>query len=282
MEKQGIKDTDIIFLTPTVGSIWLFYQQYLIKKFFPNSKRILINDNHRWDFNLGRECVWYDFIKKAQEVSSGEKYFVHIDEDCFLTNKEGVLDTLYKLENENAALIGPTDNMYPIRGGNPFALNSFFMAGKIPDLIDVWQSFEIQLRFNDLNLPTPNIPPEKIEDEPYYNFFWNYLAQGKRISTVPTGYANKYNSTTLLANNTTFAHHMWYTRKWYTKQIFVDLPHRIRYLRIKKDLDHLFGIKFQHLLLSIDYLQYIPIFLSGMITKNIRRIWKRLCNMLLR
>ena len=75
---------------------------------------------------------------------------------------------------------------------------------------------------------------------------------------------------------------MWYTRKWYTKQTFVDLPHRIRYLRIKKDLDHLFGIKFQHLLLSIDYLQYIPIFLSGMITKNIRRIWKRLCNMLLR
>ena len=37
MEQQNIKDTDIIFLTPIVGSIWLFYQQYLIKKLFPNS-----------------------------------------------------------------------------------------------------------------------------------------------------------------------------------------------------------------------------------------------------
>lgn len=69
MEKQDIKATDIIFLTPTVGSIGLFYQQYLIKKFFPNSKRKLINGNHRWDFNLGRECIWHDFIKKAQEVN---------------------------------------------------------------------------------------------------------------------------------------------------------------------------------------------------------------------
>ncbi len=274
---MNIQDKDIVFVTPTVGSIWLFYQQFLLNKFFPNSPKILVNGNRRWDFNLGKNCVWYDFINKAILDAPQCKYFVHIDEDCFLINKEGILDSIHRLENSTDSLAGPIDNMWPIRGGNPYALNSFFMIGKTNDLKSVWEKFDINLRFKHLNIDLPEIPEHKIEDEPYYNFFWNYLQQKKTIQAIKAGFDKETNSTTLLASNDSiFAHHMWYTRHWYKNDIFVSLTHRQRYLLMRKKLNKTFNITVFKLLSSMDYKQYIPIVYTAIFVKNYRRVKKRL------
>jgi hypothetical protein len=273
---KSIKEKDILFLTPTVGSVWLFYQQFLIKKHFPLSKRILINGNQRWNFTLKDKCVWYDFIKVAITHKKSFKYFVHIDEDCFLFNKKGVIDAIIQMESENSALIGPTDNMWPIRGENPYALNSFFMIGKIDILYEIWKNFNFNIKFKDLNLNKTNIPINKQESEPYYNFFWNYYYNGLKISKLKTGYSDYENSTTLLdRNNNVFAHHMWYTRYWYKKMKFVSLTHRERYLKIKNRIDKKFKSNLINLISSINYSQFIPILLTRLLIRNPKRIYNK-------
>ncbi len=273
-----INEKEIIFITPTVGSIWMFYQNYLIKKLFPESKTAFVNGNKRWDFNLKTNCVWYDFIKVALDNKNKDyKYFIHIDEDCFLYNKQGIINTIEEMEKNDYALAGPTDTMWPIRGGNPHALNSFFMIGKIQDLKEIWNDYEFNLLFKDLQLPIPEVPEEKIEDEPYYNFFWNYLKHNKKIYPIKTGFYEPTNSTTLLYNdNEIFVHHMWYTRRWYTNEKFVNLTHRKRYLSMKKMLDLKFSINVTKLLSSMDYSQYLPIANTALFYKNIKRIQKKL------
>ncbi|MFT3738851.1 MAG: hypothetical protein QM786_08835 [Breznakibacter sp.] len=270
-----IDEKDILFLTPTIGSIWLFYQQYLIKKQFPQSQKILINGNHRWNFALGQKCVWYDFIWEAIRHKTTHKYFVHIDEDCFITNKQGIIECIERIEYLNASLIGPTDNMYPIRGANPNALNSFFMIGKISDLETIWNNFDINLQFKDLNLRLSNVPTHEIETEPYYNFFWNYLLKSYKIEHISAGYFEKYNSTTLHLNNgEPFCHHMWYTRYWYRKMKFVTLTHRERYMILKKDLDKTHQLNPFKLIKSISILQYLPILAELLFIKNVKRMFR--------
>ena len=277
MQYPNIKDEKILFLTPTIGSIWLFYQQFLLNQLFPKSQRLLINGNNRWDFRLGKDCVWYDFIGEAVKYTSKVKYFVHIDEDCFLIDRQGIMDCIERMESEGAVLIGPTDNMWPIRGANPNALNSFFMLGRIDALRDIWQNFEVTLLFKDLKLPMPDVPEQEIETEPYYNFFWNYLKQGYKIAHMKAGYSEQFNSTILLNGlGGIFAHHMWYTRHWYRNEKFVSLTHRQRYLAVKRHLDTTYNINIFKLVKSMQLSRFSVILFDLLFTKNIRRLKRRI------
>lgn len=237
----------------------------------------MVNGNRRWDFNLGQKCVWYDFIRVAIAHRQTHKYFVHIDEDCFMVNKMGIYDCIRQMEDEGTSLIGPTDNMWPIRGANPNAINSFFMIGKIDDFYKIWEDFDAKLKFVDLGLPMPNVPDAELETEPYYNFFWNYIKQGFSISYKTAGYEERHNSTTLLAHDgSVFAYHMWYTRSWYRKMKFVTLTHRDRYILMKHDLDNWFCINPRKLLCAMSFKQYLPILYYAVIVKNFKRVIKKL------
>lgn len=274
-----IQDSDIIFLTPTFGTKWLFYQQYLLKKFFPHAKRVLIDGNIRWDFDKGLDCVWYDFIKIALDNKNNFKYFVHIDEDCFITEGSGILDAIQILETENFDLIGPADIVSKLRNENPKALNSFFMIGKISSLETVMKGYNINLTFKELNIQlNPTIKDHKIEYEPYYDFFWNYYKKGLKIANVATSFDEVYKCTGLLDNhNNTFGYHMWFTRKWRdrTEDDYLGMSMYNRYQKMGEFLRDKFNISEFELLNGLDgnnKFKYISILYSRFVLKNVFRI----------
>lgn len=198
----------ILFLTTTIGTRWVFYQQFLLKKFFPNAKRVLIDGNVRWDFNKELKCVWYDFIFIALKNKKKYKYFIHIDEDCFITNPNGIKEVIEYMDREGIDLMGPSEVIKRIRGENPYALNSFFMIGKIETLEKVMREYQINLKFSSLNLEC-DIDEYKKEYEPYYDFFWNYYKKGYKISFLSTDFDEEYRCTSLLDNKgTPFGFHM--------------------------------------------------------------------------
>lgn len=68
-----IKDSEILFVTTTLYSKWLDYQQDIVKNFFPNSERIVVDGRKNWPKSW---FYWIDEVKK-----SDKKYYIHIDED---------------------------------------------------------------------------------------------------------------------------------------------------------------------------------------------------------
>ena len=225
-------ENEILFLTPSLGTKWVYYQQHLIKKAFPNSKRIIINGKYRWDFNLQTDCVWYDFIKIALQFKSRYKYFIHIDEDCFLIDSKGIYDAIELMEANKYSLIGPPDGVYEFRQGNPFALNSFFMVGRIDHLEKVWSNYNIGLTFSDLNLPNPlgkaNV---HFEAEHYYDFFCNFYANQFKLGFLIPTFEDRFKSTNLKVeeSKSTFCIHLWYTRDWNESFLVHGMENKNRY-----------------------------------------------------
>lgn len=277
--KQKITDADILFFTTTIGTRWIFYQQYMLEKFFPQSKKVLIDGNQRWDFARGLDCIWYDFARVALENRSDYKYFIHIDEDCFVTDAVGVFEMLEKMESEGADLIGPSDHFYGIRGGNSDVINSFFMAGKISSLEHVIKNFNFSLTYRDIKPSlTTDVGEDLIEIEPYYNFFWNYLNSGFKITFINHEFDRKHLCTSLLnKDNSSFALHMWFTRKWNSKDIFHGITMHERYKRVEHYLNDRFHSSFFHVLKSNKQLgRILEIQYSRIVNKNISRIKRRI------
>lgn len=271
----------ILFLTPTFGTRWLFYQQYLLNQFFPLSGKIIIDGNLRWDFTLGLECVWYDFIKKAIAHKNTYTYFVHMDEDCFITDPQGIIEAIESLERNEFDLIGPPDNIRNIRGENPKALNSFLMIGKIRSLEQVMAGYEIDLTFNELNIPIePPIEAYKIEYEPYYEFFWNYYKKGFKIGFAKADFHDLYQCTTLLTDSgTVYGLHMWFTRSWYSKKKndYWGISEYERYKRVEKFLQQTFDLSFSDVVKAAPFKHtYIGLLYSRTVLKNVYRLKKRL------
>jgi hypothetical protein len=279
--KNEIKKSEILFLTTTIGTKWIFYQQFLLNKLFPESKRMLIDGNTGWDFNKGTDCVWYDFLKLAVAHKDKFKYFVHIDEDCFITDADGILEGIAILENENYDLIGPADVVPKIRGENPKALNSFFMIGKIETLDKVMAGYEIDLTFNELHITIdPPIEEYKKEYEPYYEFFWNYYKKGFKIANLATSFDEKYKCTGLLKRDgSVFGYHMWYTRDWGSNTPIFETTQYARYKKMGQYLKSTFHISGVSLFTSLPSdlkMKYFSITYSRLVTKNINRVVRRL------
>ena len=270
-------EKQIIFFTVAIGTRWIFYQQFLLNLHFPWARKIIINGNVRFDFSRGTDCVWYDFAKQSVSLPDKIKYFVCIDEDCFITNPAMIYDQIGKLERDNLSLIGPSEVIEKIRGENPMALNSFFMIGKISDLKTVFLQFDLNLRFKDLNISLAPIEKEKIEYEPYYVFFWNYYQKGFKIDFLNTGFHQQYHCTTLLDDsNDIWALHMWLTRYWNRSIDFCGMPNRDRYLLVRSYLKEKFKFSWFDLLISVSITDCINIFFGRFITKNVNRLLRKL------
>lgn len=278
--ENGFCDKQIAFLTTAIGTRWIFYQQYLLRRHFPGARRIIINGNVRWDFTKGLDCVWYDFVKQAVSFPDDVKYFIHIDEDCFITNPPAIYELISKMERDGISLMGPSEVIERVRGENPMALNSFFMLGKISDLKTVFSRYEIGLKFADLHIPLSPIEKIKVEYEPYYVFFWNYYLRGFKISFLPTGFHHEYHCTTLLGDSHSFwALHMWNTRHWSSSRDFCGLSNRVRYLMVRNYLVKKFDLTPFKLLASISIKDTVKILFGRFFSKNFYRMARRVARL---
>lgn len=221
-------DSDIVFITNHRSTKWLEWSQRSIQRFFPNSKRLTIDGSTNWP------NVWFHWLEELK--TRKEKYFVMIDEDCFLLNRDGLLLAFEKMENEGSAIAGCPDSFYEMRGFNEIALNPFFMIGDIAKTLSIfsrvpnWRSLRFDMKYFDKPKPYYSWNPKtKVQDmrflnyEPFYCFFWAILESGNTISylypRVNDEFRNEQRllpatSVRVMSDTPDFALHMWYSRQW--------------------------------------------------------------------
>ena len=121
-----MEERDIVFATTTLFSDCLEVQRNIIKNMFPNSQHILIDgrDTVKWPNSM---FYWINLVKETDA-----KYFILIDEDCFLTDKEEILKTIFLLDEYD--FIGCPDGYHPARTANPIVINPFLLFGRIDKL----------------------------------------------------------------------------------------------------------------------------------------------------
>lgn len=234
MDKNLIKEEDIIFITTTLYTKWLSYQSNIIKKLFPNSKHILIDGRDNWPNSW---FYWINEVKKCDE-----KYYIHIDEDFFIESKEELLKAVSKLDEENIDLLGCADGYHHYRGANPVAMNTLFMIGRVKDIksinIDInslrfnltsydghsysWENnFGIRYKeeySSDFNYPhriMENGANFKNEHEPYYLFFWLMKNIGVRFGYLYPHFDDRFKSTNprISEYSNDIGIHMWFVRE---------------------------------------------------------------------
>lgn len=256
-----INDEDIVFVTTTLSTKWLGYQSKIIKDLFPNSDHILIDGRSNWP------NVWFNWIDAIKKKDS--KYYIHIDEDFFITSKEELIKAIEKLETEKLDLIGTPDGYSEYRGANPVAMNSFFMIGKVDSLKKL--DFEFgKLMFNysfdgtnynsinnfNLKFKEDYLIDFKydfdirgganfsVEQEPYYLFFWLMKDLGMKFGYLYPHFDDYFKSTNprvdMVSNN--IGIHAWYTRNWDQTFEVHGVPNVERYLRIEYHLKQLYDL----------------------------------------
>ena len=82
-------EKEIIFVTTTLYTKWLDHQKEIIKKLFPESEHLIIDGRSNWPNS------WFYWIEEVKNTDY--KYFVHIDEDFFITSKEEFIKCIEKL-----------------------------------------------------------------------------------------------------------------------------------------------------------------------------------------
>jgi hypothetical protein len=210
-----IKDTDIVFITTTQYTKWLEYSRDSIKKHFPDSRIVHINGKYGWPETW---FVWLDYLHVQQE-----KYFVLVDEDCFVLDGEGIKIAIEQLDETGAVLAGVPDAGFALRDFNSVALNPFFMIGNRLKLLNVLQRFPQwrQFRFSDKYKAAGSIVPHP-NYEIFYGLFWAVLEAGGKFNylTPIDDYhfadSQRQNPATMVRITPTsrdLALHMWYSRK---------------------------------------------------------------------
>ena len=92
-----ILEKDICFVTTTLYTKFLAYQSTILKKEFPDSQHLIINGTKNWPNSW---FYWIDEVKKTNC-----KFFIHIDEDFFLTSKDELMKALNKMDDEGIDII---------------------------------------------------------------------------------------------------------------------------------------------------------------------------------
>jgi len=196
--------------------------------------KIVVNGNNKF-YSI-------NFLIHVIETYSKYDWAIFIDEDCFITNKEAMLDLLkYQIEN-NIDFSGPPDGgVISHRFHNPVSINTFFTIINLKRIRSVYNKKQIMdMKYEDsLKKHTPSGLLKKGLNlkydnyEPYYRlFFWmlknkmkplyldvrNYNKPGDNLSTVLKN-----------QNGVEFAYHSWMSRKW------IDNNQKGRILNLIKD-----------------------------------------------
>lgn len=228
---------EIIFITTTRYTPWLEYCQKSIKKLFPFNKHIIIDGTKNWPM------IWYEWLNHL----NGYKYFIMLDEDCFLLNRDNVIESLEKMISKNATISGVHDCYFSWRGFNEVCINPFYMTGDVEKVMEAlklpnWQF----LKFNEKYFKNA-IYDWDIKDrqrigsdyEIFYNFFYAILESGQKISYLypfedyslaNQDYKLPATIPRISPKSGDIALHMWYSRQWN------DSQNLIRYQKLEKVL----------------------------------------------
>ena len=251
--KIMIKDEDIVFITTTLNSKWLNYSRALVSKFFPNSQHIIKDGSRNWPY------AWFYWLEDIKHTSS--KWFVHLDEDCFLTGKQELIDLISKMESDNLTLSAVSDAYHHYRGANPVAINSFFLVGNVShfnqlefklDGLEFWHD-ESGWKNSQGILYDPvkhrhdfEYPHEKIgngencsyEQEPYYMILWLLKENGMKFNYLYPYFDERFKSTNprISSDTADICIHMWYTRQWNSSMDVHGLPNITRYESVEKEI----------------------------------------------
>jgi hypothetical protein len=247
-----IEDKDIIFITTTLYSKWLNYSQTFIKKYFPESEIMLIDGRNNWPY------AWFYWMEKIKESKC--KWFVHIDEDCFLTGRQELVNLISKMETEDITLSAVSDGYHHYRGANPVAINSFFMVGNIKHINDLnftleglnfwlepsgWKNNK-GIIYDEAKHKKYFVYPHEItsgenydyEQEPYYMFLWMLKESERKFYYLYPHFDERFKSTNprIDKDSNDIAIHMWYTRSWNTPMDVWGMPNNQRYEAIENHI----------------------------------------------
>jgi hypothetical protein len=217
---------------------------------FPESEHILIDgrDIQKWPNSM---FYWINEIKDRNE-----KYFILLDEDCFLTNKEEIIKTLSLLDNYD--YIGCPDGYHPLRNTNPIIINPFLLFGKVDNLNKIKYNmsnlrYKLKLKQgligwnvtadikckkeykDNFKYPHKIIGPYSfIEDkEPYYFLFWHLLDIGMKFGYLYPYYDSDNISTNpkIDENSPEMAVHIWESRNMKSDNKLIGLTAKERFNR---------------------------------------------------
>jgi hypothetical protein len=244
----------IVFFTTSTFSDIQETQSKCIKKFFPDSDHILIDGRRGW-FN-----IWYEWLNISYKYSAD--WYIHIDEDCFITSRDEIINLIQFMIDTNIDISGPPDGHFEYRSGNHMALNSFFMIMNrkcidawfnrkyVPQFKKEWieeypyekknhSHYEWEMEFGSSGKPLGLI--WKPETEPYYDFMWVLKESEIKFHYMEPSLGDL--QTTNLLNNSII--HMWHQRERWVDSIVSPLhkiPNKTRFDlmidRIKEKLDN--------------------------------------------
>lgn len=244
----------IVFVTTTLYTKWLGYQSEIIKKLFPESKHIIVDGRTNWPNS------WFCWINEVKKEDAD--YFVHIDEDFFITSKDEFMKVIYKMEEENIDLMGVPDGYHDFRGANPVAINTFLMYGKMSKLKEInldgiqfgWNENgwinNYNLMFKDeykngwnYKFPVSGGSNFNLQQEPYYAFLWKMKELGAKFDYLYPYFDNRFKSTNprLTVDGVDIGVHAWYTRQWDQPMDVHGMPNNKRYELIEKYISEMNG-----------------------------------------
>lgn len=251
-----INERDILFVTTTLYTKWLNYQSNIIKRLFPDSDHLIVDGKQNWPNSW---FYWVDEVKK-----SNKKYFIHLDEDFFITNKEELIKCLEKMETDKIDLMGVADGYHEYRGANPVAINTFLLIGRVDDIKKINFNFNdakftygtydgtsytwvnnFGINFKEEYKRDFNYPHKisggynfKNEQEPYYLFLWLMKEVGCKFGYLYPNFDNNYKSTNprIDENSPDIGIHMWYTRQWNNSMDVHGMANIDRYNAVEKYL----------------------------------------------
>jgi hypothetical protein len=248
-----IDDRDICFATTTLYTECLEIQQRLIGRLFPQSERILIDgrDVGEWPASMFR------WIEKAKAGTS--KWTIHIDEDCFVIDRQAIEDAIERMESEGTDLLGCPDGYHAPRPCNPIVINPFFMIcrtdalrklehdfSKMSQRIEMkrgtymWKNSE-GISFKHSYREGFRYAHEKndmfsFEDgkEPYYPLFWHAIDIGLKLGYLYPHFDRELLSTNPMSSSGSreMAIHMWESRNMLSESRFYGKTAKERFAAI--------------------------------------------------
>jgi hypothetical protein len=238
---DGIDETRIAFFTTSMRTDVQETQSACLERLFPSSTRSLMDGRRNWPQS------WFSWLGVAGVELDRYDWFIHLDEDCFMLEKEPLLRLLREMKDSGSGIAGPPDAWHHYRSYNPMALNSFFMACS-REAILAWKNRTQIPKFRREWIEDYPWPQEKLNAgvfdteadpliwkpgavEPYYGFFWVLKEAGIKFRYLPVGFDGELALSTLLDGS---IWHAWYLRERHSERVMEghSLPNRNRYERI--------------------------------------------------
>lgn len=225
----------ITFVTTSRGTKWESYSQALLEINFPEFNRLIIDGRRDWT-PLG-------FLTEALKYQSD--YIIHVDEDCFVTDRKLVLDWLDIMEQSHEfAVLGTPDGGTFHRDYNPVACNLFFTIFRTSALrVTLSNPDWMGSKFKDEYMQKINILEQLdesriswVKEEPYYPLLWALLNQDYIFHYIVPGMnSNLLASEIRNATGEVALIHMWWLRFWDKNEIepYLEVAHNERYKKLK-------------------------------------------------